>query len=384
MSVTNQDLLNFFKEVERRIAEVDIRQGGPVGPRGPIGPEGREGPKGPQGEKGAQGVAGPKGAKGDTGPKGPKGERGVAGPRGPTGNVGPAGPMGPAGANGAAGTDGRDGKHVTSADIDFDGYLVLHMSDGSEIEAGQVLSEDLAQQIVMVNNGGNSGLKIRPTDPEGNPPVPGGDNLLWYSCESPHAGLYYAYYDGDSWQWVPTGQTGTFGSLASKVVTDQDIMSASSFVDQDPTGLGVAMQVTFGDPQTTPEFDLDANGAFTCKVTDEYNLSLRLVVGRETGGGVCQIYARMLINGVQAGASIHTIVDNQRIELPLTLVDRVPFTQGDVITFEIIRDTDANNDGGLRAGNPDVVGWNPAPSARLIIDRTVLTDAPAGASFYGL
>jgi hypothetical protein len=44
-----------------------------------------------------------------------------------------------------------------------------------------------------------------PVDP-GNPPNP--DNPFWYNCESPNAGLYYRYDDGDSVQWVPVSSGG--------------------------------------------------------------------------------------------------------------------------------------------------------------------------------
>ena len=72
--------------------------------------------------------------------------------------VGPMGPQGPRGADGAPGRDGRDGRDgvdgmdgtdgvdgkdgvsVVDAKVDFDGSLVLTLSDGNVIDAGMVVA----------------------------------------------------------------------------------------------------------------------------------------------------------------------------------------------------------------------------------------------------
>ena len=152
----------------------------------------------------------------------------------------------------------------------------------------------------------------------------------------------------------------------------ENALTADSLLDQTPAGLGVPLQVTFGAPQTTTWFDLDALGNITCLVTDEYTLRAKLTVGRRgLPVAVSQIYTRLLVNGTQSGPSSHTIIDNPDIEIPFDYEGNGSLTAGDVLTFEIIRDTDGNDSGGLYAGNPDVVGWNPSPSARLLISRFV-------------
>lgn len=154
---TTAQLLKVYKELERRIAEIDIRQGGPQGPRGPVGPKGRKGERGtqgPQGPKGDAGSEGQKGVKGDTGATGPVGPRGPSGVAGPVGPRGDAGPAGADGAVGMAGNDGRDGVYITDANIDFDGHLTIHLSDGSEIDAGVVVSDEALSQIVYTSSGG--------------------------------------------------------------------------------------------------------------------------------------------------------------------------------------------------------------------------------------
>lgn len=158
------------------------------------------------------------------------------------------------------------------------------------------------------------------------------------------------------------------GWVAIKI---EEALRASDFTDQNPTGLGVALQVTLGDPQTTTWFDVDALGNVTCLVAGEYGSILKVSTGREGAGLVAQIYLRILINGVQLGNSTHTILDNDRIEIPSSYDGTLVLAVNDVLTVEIIRDTDGTDEGGLRAGIPDVVGWNPSPSIQIIMNRTL-------------
>ncbi len=150
-----------------------------------------------------------------------------------------------------------------------------------------------------------------------------------------------------------------------------------SIIDQEPTGLGVALQVTLGAPQTTETWDLDAAGALTCLVDDEYTLSIKLQLGRRgSSGGLAQIYARMLVDGVQDTPSVHVILDSPDFEIPLVFFGNRHFQVGEVLTIEVIRDLDGANEGGLVAGNPDVPGWNDSPSVGILLERvTVVTAA---------
>ena len=162
----------------------------------------------------------------------------------------------------------------------------------------------------------------------------------------------------------------TAGGAVNVVV--ERMLDAASFVDQTPTGIGVATQISFGDAQTETAFELEADGTLTCLVADEYVWRAKLVVGKDSGGNaVAQIYIRTLVNGVQAGPSSQVIIDSNRAEIPVDLEGTAFIDAGDVITFEFIRDTDGDDDGELRAGNPDVAGWAPSPSARLTIDRFI-------------
>jgi hypothetical protein len=74
------------------------------------------------------------GPQGIPGKEGKQGKQGPPGLQGPQGIPGSQGKEGPAGAEGKAGVDGVS---VVDAKVDFDNSLVLKLSDGTEIDAGQ-------------------------------------------------------------------------------------------------------------------------------------------------------------------------------------------------------------------------------------------------------
>lgn len=99
----------------------------------------------------------PKGDKGDKGEKGDKGDPGSQGPQGLPGRDGKDGldgrngRDGRDGVNGADGADGIDGVSVVNAEVTFDNALVLKLSDGTEIDAGQI-RVDVPSGTLIVNN----------------------------------------------------------------------------------------------------------------------------------------------------------------------------------------------------------------------------------------
>jgi hypothetical protein len=94
-----------------------------------------------------QGVQGPTGKAGKDGKNGQDGRDGVSGKNG---------------TDGKDGVDGQDGVSVVDAKIDFDGSLVVYLSNGNEIDCGQILPPDVAQNIII--NSGGSGTSQTVTD----------------------------------------------------------------------------------------------------------------------------------------------------------------------------------------------------------------------------
>jgi len=77
--------------------------------------------------------------------QGVQGPTGKAGKDGKNGQDGRDGVSGKDGTDGKDGVDGQDGVSVVDAKIDFDGSLVVYLSNGNEIDCGQILPPDVAQ-----------------------------------------------------------------------------------------------------------------------------------------------------------------------------------------------------------------------------------------------
>ena len=85
------------------------------------------------GRDGANGKDGRDGRDGKSGKDGIKGDRGIDGQ------------------DGRDGIDGTDGISVVNAQIDFDGSLVITLSDGRELNVGEVVSADVAEKIKVIS-----------------------------------------------------------------------------------------------------------------------------------------------------------------------------------------------------------------------------------------
>ena len=95
--------------------------------------------------------------------EGPKGEQGLQGPKGEQGDRGFDGTNGKDGTNGANGRDGKDGKQgvgVQDAHIDFDGSLIITLTDGKELNVGEVVPMDVAEKIKIIGNGGGTSQSV--------------------------------------------------------------------------------------------------------------------------------------------------------------------------------------------------------------------------------
>jgi hypothetical protein len=85
------------------------------------------------------------------------GKDGRDGKDGKAGRDGINGKQGPQGLKGQDGVDGLDGISVANANIDFDGSLIIALSDGTEINVGEVVSTDLQERIKIITSGGAGG-----------------------------------------------------------------------------------------------------------------------------------------------------------------------------------------------------------------------------------
>jgi hypothetical protein len=98
--------------------------------------DGRDGINGTDGRDGRDGKPGKDGAPGRQGAQGPAGKDGI---------------------------DGIDGVSVTNAYLDFDGGLVIVLSNGNEINVGEIVPMELASQIKVITNGGGTSQSVLDT-----------------------------------------------------------------------------------------------------------------------------------------------------------------------------------------------------------------------------
>jgi hypothetical protein len=90
------------------------------------------------------------------GKDGKNGVDGKAGKDGINGKDGKDGRDGRDGLNGKAGERGQDGVGVQDAHIDFDGSLIIKLTNGQELNVGEVVPFDVAEKIKVIGNGGGT------------------------------------------------------------------------------------------------------------------------------------------------------------------------------------------------------------------------------------
>jgi len=111
--------------------------------------------------------------KGDKGDRGEAGRDGKDGRDGRDGKDGAAGPKGDRGEPGAVGKVGKQGVSVIDAEVAIDGNLVLKLSDGKIIDAGEIVQK--ANVVNTVSVSGNAyQITVSSTAPA-NPQL----NQLW-------------------------------------------------------------------------------------------------------------------------------------------------------------------------------------------------------------
>lgn len=138
---------------------------------------------------------GPQGLQGEKGEQGVKGETGAPGKNGKDGKDGVNGLNGSNGINGKDGIDGQEGKQgisVVDAKIDFDGSLVLYLSNGSEISAGEVTPAQAENVYAMLKNGAASLNELLPsqTGNSGKYLITNGSDVSWEFSSSGSIPVY--------------------------------------------------------------------------------------------------------------------------------------------------------------------------------------------------
>ena len=118
-----------------------------------------------------------KGDKGDRGEQGPAGKDGRDGKDGKDSTT--PGPQGPKGDTGKVGPAGPKGVSVVDAEVAVDGNLVLKLSDGNIIDAGEIVQQVAKNSYFHSKQLANFQIVVSSTAPS-NPSV----NDLWYDTSA--------------------------------------------------------------------------------------------------------------------------------------------------------------------------------------------------------
>lgn len=181
--------------------------------------------------------------------------------------------------------------------------------------------------------------------------------------------------DGDRAKGITSSDYTTQILAALSLIQSEIIINGSSFSTQNPAGLDMPLQIEFGAAVNGPTdpAQMDANGLVTINQTDEYDISFFFEYGRVGMGSVAWLFWRLKVNGTQSGNAVFAKLDGANDDIPVQFEISRSFNAGDIFTVELIRDSQGDNSGGLLSETPTPGDWNAAPSANLVVRRTVLS-----------
>ena len=163
------------------------------------------------------------------------------------------------------------------------------------------------------------------------------------------------------------------GVESGTLVKDVELIRAVSVAaDQQPSAVDVALQIEFGVAQKTGSDPvmIDALGNVTFNQAGNYTIRITAHFGRTGASGTSLLFGRALLNGVQIFGSVAAKLASSDDLAPKPIAFNGTFSAGDVLTFEIIRDSTGSNFGGLFNTTPVAAGWNDAPTAIVTITRS--------------
>ena len=153
--------------------------------------------------------------------------------------------------------------------------------------------------------------------------------------------------------------------LGLKQIGLTNVLAAVDTTNQLPSGLDSPLQVKFGVAQktATDPVMLDVLGNITFNQGGIYLFNGYANFERQgSSGGVTVTLFRALLNGVQTGPTKCVELSNTGIMFPYELTLPIQVSAGDVLTWEIMRDSSGVNRGGLYI-HTNSGPWSNVPSA---------------------
>lgn len=162
--------------------------------------------------------------------------------------------------------------------------------------------------------------------------------------------------------------------IGEQVTTKQILLDAKSYISQEPTGLDIPLQLTFGAAQGNPfvdEVTLDAAGAITFHTGGRYSFNVGMQLARTTGAGTAYLFLGWLINGTPVGNSVIFKAESSDFSFPYRSSFEFEVPTGAILTTELIRDSSGVDNGGVYTATPTLAGRPAAYSTSTVISKFV-------------
>ena len=155
--------------------------------------------------------------------------------------------------------------------------------------------------------------------------------------------------------------------LTANTLSVPQVLNGTSFVTQAPSALDTPLVVSFGASQSNVDVTLDAGGTIVFNTGGVYFINSFGSVERQgSSGGVAVILFRATLNGVQITTTKAIELSSTGVIIPYEITIPFKAQAGDIIRFEIMRDSSGVNQGGLY-GHTVLGGWPNVPPAHVEI-----------------
>lgn len=165
------------------------------------------------------------------------------------------------------------------------------------------------------------------------------------------------------------------GVLESEGMIFNPILTGSSTVIQNPAGLDTVMQVSFGVAQGVPADPVQISAAGTITINKDMNIIIVATAefGRTGGASTSELRFRVTLNGVQVSLTFSAKIDDANTTVPESITYPFTVSNGDLIEFEMYRDSSGTNNGGLFPSTCALAGWPDSPSASVSVFELLKT-----------
>lgn len=177
---------------------------------------------------------------------------------------------------------------------------------------------------------------------------------------------------------MPYSNGSTF-SPTTGIAIERLLDGESAATNQNPTGLGPAnaVQVEYGPAVNTSAdpVNLAANGSLFINTAGTYRIKVAFQFSRAGNSGVSELLFRVTDGlGNQLGRSIAAFINSGNDEIYIENDTWLTLPAGLELKFELMRDSNGDNSGGLTSYEPTVDGgneWQRAPCASIRVERWV-------------